>query len=218
MADEWERELKRLRRELKTEVRAADPVTLALQTVLALAGMALVALTLAGVWGAWHQTTTKQTIAATTTTTVITTAAWSNALVASLLGTGLLLIFAGAFFNRITGLTFPGGLGITIAAAGAKVAKSLADRAPTIPSLRDPVTFRAVYTEALGNYLDFSAVGTYLRPPPRRSFDAGEEAKRQAGAGMHILSEYTRFSNPPGTLADIAVDKALSDLDLEKPN
>jgi len=217
VANEWERELKQLRRELKDEVRTADPVTLALQLALALAGMALVAVALAGVWGAWHQTTTQQTVAATTTT-VVTTAAWSNALVASLLGTGLLLIFAGAFFNRITGLTFPGGLGITIAAAGAKVAKSLADRAATIPSLRNPVTFRAVYTEALGNYLDLSAVGTYARPPVHRGIDFGDEAKRKAGAGMHILSAYMPFSNTPGTLADMAVDKALSDLDLEKPN
>ncbi len=210
MPSELEKELKRLERELKKELRAANPVTLVVQLALALAGIGLVGIALAGVWGAWHETTTKQTIGATTTT-VATAAAWSDTLVASLLGSGLLLVFAGAFFTRITGLTLPGGLGITVAAQ-AKLAQSLAARAATNESLQDPVTFRAAYVRALVHYRDLSHTWAHAAPAVSRiklgdNIDLGEMA--------YTRSTGVRASEAPATLADAAVDKALSDLGLE---
>jgi putative intracellular protease/amidase len=199
--DPWRDYFPRLGRLLRRRLEAADPVALIAEAVLVLLGAGLVGVALAGLFGGWHEVTMKVTTGSTPSM-VTTNAAWSDALIGTLLGGGLVLLLAGVFYNRVTAITLPGGAGITLGSA--QVAASLAKTARDKPQLLDPRIFERAFLEALANYE--SLVTEWSYPTVR---------------GRSTVAELTYAASPrgrdpatPDSLADVAVEQALSDLGL----
>jgi hypothetical protein len=144
-------------------------------------------------------TTTTTTPASTTTTTVSSSSPWSDTLDATLLGTGLLLLLAGAFYARITGFTLPGGVGLTLSAQTDLVA-ALVKQLSELKSPPDPKTVRLAYLQSAVYLLD-----------PASSTPAGSS---QVAARRLTKLRASRGTKRQETVADAAVRQALSDLDL----
>ena len=204
-----------LKQLVKYEDLARTPAVLVAQMFCVLLGLALVALSLAGMWGAWDQTTTTRTTG-TNPAVVTATAMWSDARVATLLGTGLVLVLAGVFFNRITAITLPGGGGISMAAASAltaDVVEAMIKKALQNAKLQRPGAAKAVVYRTfdelttglnLGGVVNVPVVGGTV---PHDSYHLANL--------RYMASPDGNDPTKPDTLAEIAVDKAITDLHLE---
>ena len=193
------RELRRVERLIKRK-----PVLLA-QAFLVLGGSALVALTIVGSFNIWHQTTTTATKTASTTSTVTNTIVWSDARITTLLGTGVVLILIGLYFTRITGVTM-GGFGVTMGA----VAAALARKVPEKPALKDPTIFAQALQASFVNYTDIVG-GARVLPIVQRLRPADTVERAEIA---YATSPLGRRRDSPNSLAEVAVDKALADLDI----
>lgn len=196
--------------------------THAVQAVLVVVGLLLVAIALAAVFGAWDRTAATTTSArskvvvatqATASTTKTTTThatksssaprSPSDSVIGSLLGAGLILFLTGCLLPRVTGITLPGGAGITLAEQ-AKVAATLHSRDD--PRLHEPGGFERALIRALQYYAAMSEtvapsrVRPVRRVGPFRSLEFGYVVQRDVLPMEHAED-----------LAGRAVDLALAD-------
>jgi hypothetical protein len=191
------------------------------QLALALVGVTLVAIAVAAVFGSWDRSDVKTTTKASTvvvktkaaspttkTTKTSDTGAStspskpSDSVIGSLLGAGLVLFLAGLLLPRITGITLPGGAGITLGEQ-AKVATDLATRGDE--RLADPENFERALLSALRYY---AGMATAAAPPRVRPVGAN---LFRANLG-YVMEREAPSTASAADLAHKAVDLALADL------